>query len=156
MKRPHKLLTGFPVVTPVSIIWGDEDAFGHVNNVMYLRWCETARVEYLKSAGLWPAQFPPSGFGPILASITCDYRRPVTYPDTVYVGARVTSIGNSSLRMEHRVVSKALDVVVAEASSTIVMLDYATMKSVPVPDECRKSVAGIEGGRFVADAKTRT
>jgi acyl-CoA thioester hydrolase len=155
MKRPHRLLTDFPVVTPVSIIWGDEDAFGHVNNVMYVRWCETARVDYLKCVRLWPAQFPPSGFGPILASITCDYRRPVTYPDTVYVGARVPSIGNSSLRMEHRVVSKALDIVVAEASSTIVMLDYATMKSVPVPPKCRQAIARLEGKLFPAQAGTR-
>ena len=48
MKRSHELLTGFPVITPVSIIWADEDAFGHVNNVMYVRWCETARGTSLR------------------------------------------------------------------------------------------------------------
>lgn len=46
------LLAGFPVITELSVLWGDEDSFAHVNNVAYLRWCETARVEYLRRISL--------------------------------------------------------------------------------------------------------
>jgi acyl-CoA thioester hydrolase len=111
--------------------------------VVYLRWCETARVEYLVRIGLWPS-LPPEGIGPILASISCDYKRPLTFPDTVYVGARVTRIGNRSFQMQHRVVSQALDTVAAEVDSTIVVLDYARNKTVSVSERCRKAIEDLE------------
>ena len=144
MKHRHEALAEFPVVVEIPLLWGDEDAFGHVNNVVYLRWCETARVEYLRRIGMWVA-LPPRGTGPILASIKCDYKMPLNYPDTVGVGARVARIGNSSIRMEHCIVSKALDTVAATADSTIVLLDYSANKTVHVPPEMRRIIAELEG-----------
>jgi acyl-CoA thioester hydrolase len=149
MKTHHESLAEFPVAVTIPVLFGDQDAFGHVNNTVYLRWCETARVEYLVRMGMWP-KLPPEEVGPILASLTCDYKRPVTYPDTLYVGARVTRIGNSSFRMEHRVVSKALDMVVAHSVTTIVTVDYSRGKPVRVPEECRKAIERIEGKSFEA------
>lgn len=146
MSMKHEGLSDFPVTISIPLQWGDQDAFGHVNNTVYLRWCESARIEYLIRAGLWMVR--PDGLGPILASITCDYRRPLNYPDTVHVGARVTRIGNSSFRMEHCIVSEALNVVAAESHSTIVVLDYRRNKSVRVPDEVRASIGQIEGRSF--------
>jgi acyl-CoA thioester hydrolase len=137
------LLAGFPVVTEISVLWGDEDSFSHVNNVAYLRWCETARVEYLRRIDLFP-EMPPQGLGPILASVTCHYRRPLKYPDKVAVGTRVTAIGNSSFRMEHRIVSRCLRDVVAEADSAMVTVDYSTGKPQRVPDEIRQAIARLE------------
>ena len=131
----------------LSILWGDEDAFNHVNNVAYLRWCETARVEYLRRIGLFP-QLPPLGIGPIIASQTCHYRRPLNYPDTVVVGTRVTAIGNSSFRMEHRIVSRATGQVGADAESTMVTMDYSTGKSVRVPAAVRQAIVDLEGRTF--------
>jgi acyl-CoA thioester hydrolase len=139
----HEALAGFPVVITIPLLWGDHDAFGHVNNLVYLRWCETARVEYLMRIGLWPS-LPPAGIGPILASVTCDYKRPLTFPDTVSIGTRVSRIGNRSLQMEHRVVSQGLDAVAAEVSSTLVILDYGCNQTVRVPEECRKAIADLE------------
>ena len=143
MRHCHEALIDFPVVVTIPLLWGDHDAFGHVNNMAYLRWSETARVEYLIRIGFWPP-LPPAGIGPILASITCDYKRPLTYPDTAYIGARVTRIGNRSFQMQHRVVSKALDAVAAEVDSTIVALDYGLNKTVPVPERCRKAIEELE------------
>jgi acyl-CoA thioester hydrolase len=131
----------------IPLLWGNQDAFGHINNVVYLRWCETARVEYLQRIGMW-VPLPPRGVGPILASVKCDYKRPLNYPDTVWVGARVTRIGNSSIRMEHCIVSKALDTVAATADSTIVLLDYSTNKTVPVPAEMRRTISELERADF--------
>jgi acyl-CoA thioester hydrolase len=138
-------LDDFPVVITVPLLWGDQDAFGHVNNTVYLRWCETVRVEYFARIGLWPP-LPPAGVGPILAGISCDYRIPLTYPDTVRVGARVTRIGVSSFRMEHRIVSETLDAVAAEANSTIVVFDYGARKSTPMPDAVREAIGRLEAG----------
>jgi acyl-CoA thioester hydrolase len=144
--RPS-LLAEFPVLTELTILWGDEDAFNHVNNVAYLRWCETARVEYFRRVGIFP-QTPPQGIGPILASLTCHYRRPLNYPDTVVVGTRVTAIGNTSFRMEHSIVSRAKGELAAEAESTIVTVDYSKGKPVRVPADVREGIAHLEGRTF--------
>ncbi|MGD0499234.1 MAG: thioesterase family protein [Bryobacteraceae bacterium] len=144
MTGGHPLVADFPVVTTIPVLWGDQDAFGHVNNLVYLRWAETARVDYLLRIAQFPA-LPPSGVAPILASVKCDYRRVVNYPDTVYVGTRVTRIGNSSFQMAHRIVSRNLDDIAAEVDSTLVLLDYSINKPVRVPDETRKLIAELEG-----------
>jgi acyl-CoA thioester hydrolase len=137
------LLAGFPVIVEIPVLWGDEDSFAHVNNVAYLRWCETARVEYLRRIDLFP-ELPPRGLGPILASVTCHYRLPLTYPDTVAVGTRVTSIGNSSFRMEHRMVSRSAGKVAAEVESSMVTVDYSTGKPERVPEHVREAIAQLE------------
>jgi acyl-CoA thioester hydrolase len=141
--RPPSL-DGYPVLSEIAILWGDEDAFGHVNNVSYLRWAESARVDYLRKIDFFPP-LPPEGIGPILASITCHYRRQLTYPDTVVVGTRVTAIGNSSFRMEHRIVSRASGEVVADVDSTIVAVDYTMGKGVRVSEKVRRAIADLEG-----------
>jgi acyl-CoA thioester hydrolase len=137
------LLVGFPIVTEISVLWGDEDSFAHVNNVAYLRWCESARVEYLKRIDLFP-EVPPRGLGPIIASVTCHYRRPLTYPDTVLVGTRVTAIKNSSFRIEQRIISQTACIVAADAETTMVTVDYSTGKPVPVPEHVRAAIARLE------------
>ena len=144
MKRDD--LSEFHTIVTLPLQWGDQDAFGHVNNTVYVRWCETSRVEYLIRIGLW--MILPNGLGPILASVSCDYRLPLTYPDTVHVGARVTRVGNSSFRMEHRIVSEALSAVAADAHSTVVVLDYKRNKPVRVPDAVRKAIEELEGRGF--------
>ncbi|MBC7852346.1 MAG: acyl-CoA thioesterase, partial [Pirellulaceae bacterium] len=83
------LLKDYPIILTLPILWGDQDAFGHVNNVVYFRWCESARVTYLNDTGL-QALMSQANLGPILASIKCDYLRQLNYPDTVRIGARVT------------------------------------------------------------------
>jgi acyl-CoA thioester hydrolase len=140
----HEPLKEFPIVITVPVLWGDQDAFGHVNNIVYLRWCETARIEYLIRVGLW-TMLKEENVGPIVAGIACDYRKPVEYPDEMQIGARVTKIGNSSFTMIHRVWSQALGLA-AEATSTLVVYDYKTAKSVRVPDHVRTAIEGLENG----------
>jgi acyl-CoA thioester hydrolase len=137
-------LAGFPVVLDFPVHWGDQDAFGHVNNIVYLRWCETARVEYLVHAGLWQLH-RDEGVGPIVASIAATYERAVAYPDRVRVGARVTRIGNSSFRMDHRVVSEAQGAVAAIVESVLVVFDYRRQKPVPMPPDVREAIGRLEG-----------
>ncbi len=127
----------------IPIFWGDEDSFAHVNNVVYLRWCEQSRVAYLRRIGLLP-ESPPHGIGPIVVSVACQYRAQLNYPDTVIAGTRVASIGNSSFRMVHLIVSRGTGKVAAEAETTIVAFDYATGSSVRVPDAVREAIGHLE------------
>jgi acyl-CoA thioester hydrolase len=149
----HELLGDFPVVICVPLQWGDEDAYGHVNNTIHLRWAETARVEYMMRVGIWQRSVTNAA-GPILANISCDYRLPLTFPDTVYVGARVTAIGNSSFRMAHTIVSASHLKIAAEVDSTIVLFDYPNNRATRIPENVRCAIEALEG-RTLPKLKSR-
>jgi acyl-CoA thioester hydrolase len=134
-----KQLQSYPIVFSLPVQWGEQDSFGHVNNLVYLRWCETARILYMERIGLMST----TGIGCILAHIGCNYRQPVTFPDTMHIGARVTKIGNSSFKMEHAIFADSLGLV-AEADSTLVVYDYSVGKSCPMPDPVREAIAALE------------
>ncbi|MEX0586451.1 MAG: thioesterase family protein, partial [Pirellulales bacterium] len=72
------LLADYPMSICLPVQWGDQDAFGHVNNTVYFRWFESARIAYLDRPEL-RAAMPDSSLGPILAAIRCDFRRQVTF-----------------------------------------------------------------------------
>jgi acyl-CoA thioester hydrolase len=137
-----KKLQDYPVYFEMPVQWGDQDSFSHVNNVVYLRWCETARIAYLERIGLWE-MLRSKGIGCIVAHLGCNYFQPVAFPDTVRIGAKVTRIGNSSFKMEHAVFSDALGLV-ADADSTLVIYDYNVKKSCPMPEEIRVAITALE------------
>lgn len=142
-----ELLRDYPIILTLPILWGDQDAFGHVNNVVYFRWCESARVAYLNDTGL-QALMSQANLGPILASIKCDYLRQLNFPDTVRIGARVTRIGNKSVSMEHAIFSDSLQAIVAKSDSVVVLFDYSQQKSCAIPANVRDKIAAVEGKSF--------
>jgi acyl-CoA thioester hydrolase len=137
----------FPVVITLPVQWGDQDAFGHVNNTSYFRWFESGRIAYNSRIGIVELH-QSANIGPILASICCDYRRQLTFPDTIFVGTRVTRIGRSSMAMEHALVSQSQGALAAEAKATLVVFDYAANRSHPVPEPIRRAIEALEGRSF--------
>jgi acyl-CoA thioester hydrolase len=129
----HELLSGYPVIVEVPVAWGDMDAFGHVNNTMFFRYFETARIAYLERIGFRGE----NGIGPILASTQCRFRRPLAYPDTVLVGARVSETAEDRFTHEYRLVSRALDDVAAEGSGVVVAYDYGAKTRCTIPHDVR-------------------
>jgi acyl-CoA thioester hydrolase len=144
--RPDAL-AAFPVVIALPIQWGEQDAFGHVNNTVPIRWFESSRIAYLEQGGL-SHLMSGQGLGPILASITCNYRRQLHYPDTVLVGARITRLGRSSLTMTHAVYSQAHSAVAADGESVIVVFDYTANRPRRIPEEMRQAMERLEGSSF--------
>jgi len=136
-----------PVSLDVAVAWGDMDSYQHVNNTVYLRWCESGRIVYFARAGLLDRK-DRDGVGPILARQSIDYRRPVTYPDTVRVAVGVSRIGGSSFTMQYRITSLAQGTEVASADSVIVLVDYRTGKSTPVDAGLRAAIEALEGRRL--------
>jgi acyl-CoA thioester hydrolase len=139
--------SGFAVTLELPVLWGDMDALRHVNNARYFTWFEAARIAYFdRIRGAFGGAGAGLGeVGPILATTTCDYRRPVTYPATVLVGVRVSEIGNSSVRMDYQVErSDAPGDACALGTSVVVVVRYATMEKVRVPDEMRAAIAALE------------
>ena len=92
------------------------------------------------------------GTGPILASVKCDFRRQLAYPDTLLISASITSFGRTSMKMVHRIYSTAQQAVAAEGDSTIVMFDYTLQRPVVVSDEVRAKVQELEGRKVGARA----
>jgi len=146
ISKPTELAT-HPTVVAIPVQWGDQDSFGHVNNVVFFRWFETARVEYLHRAGL-AHMMTGIGIGPILASIKCDFKRQLNHPDTILVSASITLIGRTSLKMVHLVYSQAQSGIVAHGDSTIVCFDYASQRPTPAPPEVRAKIEQMEGRKF--------
>jgi acyl-CoA thioester hydrolase len=137
-------LSEYPVVITLPLQWGDQDAFGHVNNTVPIRWFESARVAYLEQS-IMSQMMQAGGIGPILASVTCNYRRQLHYPDRVSIGSRISKIGRSSFIMEHAVYSEKLDAIAVDGTSTVVVFDYQANRPTRVPDEIRKAFELLEG-----------
>jgi len=133
----------YPLSVEIPVAWGDMDAYQHVNNIVYLRWFETARIAYFERLGLVDRK-EREGVGPILARSTIDYRRAVTYPDSVRVDIAVPHVGGSSFKMVYRLWSRALDAEAASGESVIVIYDYRAGRSAPVDDRLRAAIAALE------------
>src|SRR5258708_6349714 len=84
-------LARWPVIVEQPVAWGEMDSFGHVNNTVYFRYFENARLEYFRRLA-WPAENPPKGIGPILHSTQCRFRKPLAWPDRIAIGARIPRI----------------------------------------------------------------
>lgn len=137
-------LVGFPVVIDLDVAWAEMDSFAHVNNVVYFRYFENARVAYLTRVGWFDLM--RDGIGPILKSADAVFRKPVKYPDRLTVGARITSIEADRVTFEHRVVSAAWNDVVAEGDGVVVCYDYRANRKTPLPEPLVAAIQALEQG----------
>ena len=137
------LLSGFPVVVEQAVAWGDMDSYRHVNNVVYFRYFENARLEYFRRLD-WFVYEKETGIGPILASTQCRFRRALTYPDTIRIGARAVNLEADRFTFDYRLVSKNLGTIAADGQGVIVTYHYARGEKVPMPDELRRRIAELE------------
>lgn len=145
-KQPAEL-ADFPVAVSLPVQWGDQDAFGHVNNTAAIRWLESARIAYFDQAGLHDLLTNQS-VGIILASITCHYRQQLNFPDTVTVGARISRLGNTSITMEHVIHSRQLGQIAADGTSVVVVFDYENNHAARIPNNVRETIERIEKRQF--------
>jgi acyl-CoA thioester hydrolase len=137
------LLAGFPVIVEQAVVWGDMDSYQHVNNVVYFRYFENARLEYFRRMG-WFEYEAETGIGPILAATQARFRKPLTYPDTIRIGARIVAQTEDRLTMDYRLVSQRLNGVAAEGQGTIVTYHYGEKRKVPVTEELHRRIAELE------------
>ncbi|HEY6135970.1 MAG TPA: thioesterase family protein [Rubrivivax sp.] len=119
----------------IPIRWGDLDAMGHVNNTLYLRYLEIARLEWLFSVGAPPN---PGGEGAVIVNAFCNFLRQLEFPGEVRARHYVANAGRSSfdayVTLER---SDEPGVIYAEGGSKTVWTDGRTRKSVPLPDWLR-------------------
>jgi acyl-CoA thioester hydrolase len=120
-----------------------------VNHAVFFTYFESARIRYLDLIGFRELSDAVQT-GPILASAQARFRRPVTYPDMLVVGARTTELGEDRFAHEYRVVSRALNDVAASGGAMLVSYDYAAGTKVPVPEAVRAAIRDLEGERLAS------
>jgi acyl-CoA thioester hydrolase len=138
------LLAGYPVIVELAVAWGDMDFYRHVNNVVYFRYFENARLEYFRRLD-WFEYEKHTRIGPILAATQARFRKPLTYPDTISVGCRIPMLDEDRFVMEYSLVSHRLNAVAADGTGTIVTFHYPDGKKVPIPEDLRQRIERLEG-----------
>ncbi|WP_343985806.1 thioesterase family protein [Kangiella japonica] len=133
----------FPVILPIRVAWGEMDAFQHVNNVSYIRYFESARITYMEAMKM-EADIKVSPVGPILGDVYCRYRRPVTYPDTLHVGTKISELHEFGFIMEYQAFSEKQQTVTTLGHCKIVMIDYRTNQKVPVEGEMLDKILKLQ------------
>ncbi len=132
----------YPLKTEVRIDWSEIDAFGHINNLAILKYVQAARVKYLEAIGLMQSQAEIK-IGPILASTSCQFRKPLFYPGRVTVHSTVDAIKNTSFRMCH-VVHNDKSEIVAEAQDILVLFDFHKQTKLTIPDDLRQRIGKLQ------------
>ena len=120
----------------IPVRWGDMDALGHVNNTVYFRFTEQARIEWLHSLGF--ADIVDVDEGPVIINASCTFFRPITYPATVEIRMLIGKPGRSSLPTFYEIRCVGDDTLYAEGASKIVWWNPRTGKSLPLPDFIRE------------------
>ncbi|MCW8330241.1 acyl-CoA thioesterase [Photobacterium sp. SDRW27] len=143
-----ELLNEYPVITKVPVAWGEMDAFNHVNNVVYFRYFETARIEYFREVALME-EMHKTGVGPVLSETSCCYKLPVTFPDTLYIGSRVSELKDDRFTMEYAIVSQKLGAVATTGTAKVVMFDFNTNQKATLSQLLVDSIQAIEARTIV-------
>ena len=141
----EKLLNSYPVVIEIPVAWGDMDAFQHVNNAMYFKYFESARIAYFEKIE-FQDHMKETAIGPILANTQCKFKIPLTYPDQVSVGAKVDLVDDDRFLMKYVAVSHQHRKVAASGEGMLVSFNYQENKKAPIPDQIRACITALEMG----------
>jgi acyl-CoA thioester hydrolase len=125
--------------TIIPVRWGDMDAMGHVNNTVYFRYMEIARLDWIFKVG---GSTDLTGTGPIIINAFCNFLRQLTFPGDARVTMYVANPGRSSFETYHTIErTDEPGVVYAEGGARTVWTDYAAKKSAPLPDWFRQHLS---------------
>lgn len=131
----------FPERRAIPTRWADNDAYGHVNNVVYYGWFDTAVNALLIEWGLLDVQHGnPIG---LVVETGCRYHRSVAFPESIEAGVRIARLGNSSIRWEIAIFTDGHDSPAAEGFFVHVYVDRASRRPVPLPEAWRARLAPL-------------
>jgi acyl-CoA thioester hydrolase len=136
----------YPSKLNIRIDWSDLDVYGHVNNVAYIRYVQTARVQYIMPLELIE-QYLSQKISIILASTNIQYLSPLFFPGEAMIETSVAFIKNSSFGFSHRI-RNTEGQIVAEAQDVMVYYDFNKNEKVRITDEMRAKIAAIENRSF--------
>ena len=121
-------------VERIDVRWGDMDAMGHVNNTVYFRYMEQARIGWFES--LLPRGDAWSKIGIVIVNASCNFRKPINYPGTVEVKVFSGEPGGSSVPTFYEM--KVNGELYADGAAKVVFVDAEKQKPLRIPDDIRK------------------
>jgi acyl-CoA thioester hydrolase len=120
-------------VERIAIRWGDMDAMGHVNNTVYFRYMEQARIGWFEA--LVPESEAWNTTGIVIANASCNFKRPINYPGTVEVKVLTGPPGGSSVPTFYELMVD--NDLYADGAATVVFIDMQAQKPVRIPERIR-------------------
>ena len=142
-RRQPERRSAFRQFTSLTTRWSDNDVYGHVNNVQYHSFFDTAVNRFLIENGVLDIH-DKNGIVGYVVETGCTYFSGVAFPDTLHVGLRVARLGTSSVRYELAVFRNDEDQASAEGHFVHVYVDRSTGRSAPMPDAVRALLAGLQ------------
>ena len=131
------------VTLELPVQWGDMDAAKHVNNIIYLRWIESARIEMFQK--MQKGDFEFKKIVPILAWQDCKYIFPITFPDSVVIKLDIIELLEDRVLCEGKIYSKRHERIAAISKSLLMAYDMQELKKYPFPEAWRKSFTDFYG-----------
>ncbi len=141
LDRKDETRDAYPHMSTITTRWMDNDVYGHVNNVVYYSFFDTAVNGYLIGEGVLDFES-----GPVIGLVVetgCSYFRPLAFPDRVDAGIRVARIGTSSVRYEVGLFRNDEDSPAAAGHFVHVYVDRATRRPTKLPDDLAAALARI-------------
>ena len=138
MKPEIKNRADYPFLFPIQTRWADNDIYGHVNNVTYYSYFDTAANALLiQKAGFDIHHSPIIG---LVVNSSCNFLEELTYPEIIEVGVAIAKIGNSSLTYDLAIFKQGKGEASAQGQFVHVFVERATKKSTSIPQEMRDAL----------------
>lgn len=125
----------------IPVRWGDMDAMGHVNNTVYFRYAEQARIEWLESLGYGVDAGREETV--VIVNASCTFLVPITYPATVEVRLFVGKPGRTSLPTYYEIRVAEDETLYAEGAAKLVWFVPRTGRSAPLPEDIRRHIESL-------------
>ena len=128
----------YRIFYPITTRWMDNDIYGHVNNVTYYSYFDTAANRYLIEEG--GLDIEDSRIVGYVVNSGCQYHAPITYPEDIQAGLRVDRLGNSSVQYGIAIFKAGEEQAAAHGHFVHVFVERAADRSVPIPDRLRQAL----------------
>lgn len=138
------ILKQYPVISTIEVQWGEMDALQHVNNVVYVSWGQTARIDYFRTLGFFSPEVEKMKVGIILGFQSVKYIAPVTYPDTIHIGTKTEEIRDDRIILKSFYYSVNQQKLVAIKTHEVIFFDYKTQSKIPTPKEVLVLIDNLE------------
>jgi len=134
-----KDLSDYKLSLSLRIDWSDLDLYEHVNNVSYMRYFQSGRVNFWEATSIYE-HYKNSDQGTMLVSTKCDFKKSLFYPGNAIVKTKLDFIGNKSFGLEH-VVLDDQEEICAMGKDIVVCFDFSKKQTIPVPDWLREKIS---------------
>ena len=132
-------ISDYKLSLELRIDWGDLDMYEHVNNVSYMRYLQSGRVNFWEASGIHEF-YRDSNQGTMLVSTKCDFKRSLHYPGNAIIKTKLDFIGNKSFGLKHLILNEKGEVC-AEGTDVVVCFDFDKNETFTVPDWMRNKIS---------------